>query len=80
MTLLEKYKKEICPYCTHKNKKETSYLLAGVVSLKETTVLNRISKLVENINYKSLYIEIKTNNDRYIIEKEKPRVIGFRKE
>ena len=48
--------------------------------MKETTVLNRISKLVENIDYRSLYIEIKTNNDRYVIEKEKPRVIGFKKE
>lgn len=48
--------------------------------MKETTVLNNISKLVENIDYRSLYIEIKTNNDKYIIEKEKPRTMGFRKE
>lgn len=48
--------------------------------MKETTVLNRISKLVENINYKSLYIEIKTENDKYILEKEKQiQVTGFRK-
>lgn len=45
--------------------------------MKEITVLNRISKLVENIDYRTLYIEIKTNDDKYIIEKEKPRTIGF---
>lgn len=46
--------------------------------MKETTVLNRISNLVENINYKSLYIEIKTENDKYVLEKEKrTQVIGF---
>lgn len=45
--------------------------------MKEITVLNNISKLVENIDYRSLYIEIKTNNDKYIIEKEKPKTIGF---
>lgn len=46
--------------------------------MKETTVLNRISNLVENINYKSLYIEIKTENDKYTLEKEKQTQIkGF---
>lgn len=48
--------------------------------MKETTVLNRISNLVENINYKSLYIEIKTDNDKYVLEKEKQtQIAGFRK-
>ena len=46
--------------------------------MKETTILNRISKLVENINYKSVYIEICTNKDKYTLEKEKTRSIGFR--
>lgn len=46
--------------------------------MKETTVLNRISNLVENINYKSLYIEIKTENDKYTLEKEKrTQIKGF---
>lgn len=39
--------------------------------MKESTVLNRISNLIENINYKSIYIEIKTDNDKYTLEKEK---------
>ncbi len=46
--------------------------------MKEITVLNRISNLVENINYKSLYIEIKTENDKWVLEKEKQTQIkGF---
>lgn len=46
--------------------------------MKESTVLNRISNLVENINYKSLYVEIKTENDKYILEREKPlKIVGF---
>lgn len=45
--------------------------------MKETTALNRISKIVEDINYKSLYIEIKTDNDKYILEKERNNKIGF---
>lgn len=46
--------------------------------MKETTVLNRINNLIENMNYSSAYIEIRTKNDKYIIEKEKPKVIkGF---
>lgn len=39
--------------------------------MKESTVLNRISNLIENINYKSIYIEIKTVNDKYTLEKRK---------
>ena len=49
--------------------------------MKETTVLNRISKVIENMNYKSVYIEIHTDTDKYTLEKERPmRVIGFSKE
>lgn len=48
--------------------------------MKEVTILNKINKLLDNIEYKTAYIEIQTNNDKYIIEKEKPsRVIGFTK-
>lgn len=39
--------------------------------MKESTVLNRISNLIENINYKSIYVEIKTDNDKYTLEKRK---------
>ena len=46
--------------------------------MKDTTVLNRISKVIENMNYKSVYIEIHTDTDKYTLEKEKPlRIIGF---
>lgn len=45
--------------------------------MKETTVLNNISKLVDKINYKSLYVEIDTGDNKYTLEKEKHRLIGF---
>lgn len=45
--------------------------------MKETTVLNRISKLVENINYKSIYVEINTETDKYTLEKDNKTRIGF---
>jgi len=40
------------------------------VKVKESTVLNRISNLIENINYKSIYVEIKTDNDKCTLEKK----------
>ncbi len=52
-------------------------VLRKVKAMKETTALNRISKILENINYKSVYIEINTNKDRYTLEKESNRKIGF---
>ena len=45
--------------------------------MKETTALNQISKIVDKLNYKSVYIEINTSKDRYTLEKENKRVIGF---
>lgn len=46
--------------------------------MKEITVMNRINKLIENINYKTAYIEIKTDKDSFIIEKQKKNEIGFK--
>lgn len=46
--------------------------------MKETTALNQISKIVNQINYKSVYIEIETDNDKYTLEKYRNRKIGFR--
>jgi len=47
--------------------------------MKETTVLDRIGNIIDkNIKYESVYIEIRTKNDKFILEKEKPvKVIGF---
>lgn len=45
--------------------------------MKETTLLNNISKLVEQVNYKSIYIEINTEDNKYTLEKDKRRKIGF---
>ncbi len=47
--------------------------------MKEITVINQISKLIDKLDYKNAYIEIQTINEKYILEKEKPkRVIVFR--
>lgn len=46
--------------------------------MKETTVLNNISKLADKINYKSLYVEIDTGENKYTLEKEKHKKIGFK--
>lgn len=46
--------------------------------MKEVTALNRISKILDNMEYKSAYIEIQTKSNKYVIEKENPkRIIGF---
>lgn len=45
--------------------------------MKETTLLNNISKLVEQTNYKTIYIEIITEDNKYTLEKDRRRKIGF---
>ena len=47
----------------------------------ETTALNRISKIIDSMNYETVYIEIQTKSDKYTLNKEKiTRVIGFNTE
>ena len=48
--------------------------------MKETTALNQISRIVDKLNYKSIYIEINTENNKYTLEKDNSRKIGFRGE
>lgn len=43
-------------------------------------VIERITNLIENMDYKKAYIEIETRDDKFIIEKDKKNLIGFRKE
>lgn len=45
--------------------------------MKETTVLNNISKLVDKINYKTIYVEINTENNKYTLERDKRNKAGF---
>lgn len=41
-------------------------------------VIERIDNLIENMNYKKVYIEIETDKDKYIIEKQRQKNrIGF---
>lgn len=39
--------------------------------------IQRIEKILEKINYREVYIEIKTDKDEYIIKKQKRNKIGF---
>lgn len=49
--------------------------------MKETTALNKIEKIINDMDYKKIYIEIETKNNKWTLEKEKEKeVIGFRKE
>lgn len=48
--------------------------------MKETTALNKTSNILEDIDYKSVYIEIQTKDNKYTLEKNKElKIIGFRK-
>lgn len=49
--------------------------------MKEITVLNKIDKMIESIDYKTAYIEIHASKNKYIIEKVKKNIgIGFKTE
>ena len=45
--------------------------------MKVISVINKIDKLVENLDYKSIYIEIQTHDNKFILEKNKQNKIGF---
>ena len=45
--------------------------------MKETTALNQISRIVNQLDYKTVYIEIKTKDNTWTLEKENRRKIGF---
>lgn len=45
--------------------------------MKETTALNQISRIIDKLDYKSVYIEINTQNNRYTLQKDNKRKIGF---
>lgn len=48
--------------------------------MKIETVISNIEKYINKIDYRNVYIEIKTKDDRYVLEKSKRRPIGFIKE
>lgn len=41
-------------------------------------ILDKINDLIDRMDYKKAYLEIETSKDKFIIEKEKQRQIGFR--
>lgn len=46
--------------------------------MEMTKALDKINNIVNQIDYKNVYIEIKTKSDTYTLDKQKPRnPIGF---
>lgn len=45
----------------------------------EAKILDKISNLIDKTDYKTAYIEIQTENNKYVLEKEKRNQIGFKK-
>ena len=45
--------------------------------MNETKILDKISNLVDKIDYKSIYVEINTENNKYTLEKDKRNKVGF---
>ena len=41
-------------------------------------IIERITNLIDKMDYKKVYIEIETKQDKFIIEKDKQRQIEFR--
>lgn len=48
--------------------------------MTDIKIIERITNLIDKMEYKKAYIEIETKQDKFIIEKEKQRQIGFIKE
>ena len=46
--------------------------------MKEVTALNQISRIIDKIDYKQVYIEIQTQHDKFRLEKNKHNIIGFK--
>lgn len=68
--------------CTSKKCKECKYeknmYRKWNKTIIETKILNKISNLIDKTKYKTAYVEILTENDRYTLEKSKKNQIGFK--
>lgn len=40
-------------------------------------IIERINNLIDKMEYKTVYVEIQTKNNKYILEKDKNNKIGF---
>lgn len=47
--------------------------------MKNITILDKISNLIEKMDYKTAYIEIQTDKEKYTLEQKKRNQIGFRR-
>lgn len=43
-----------------------------------TKAINKINRIIEDVNYKYIMIEIKSSDQYYLIEKDKHTPIGFK--
>lgn len=43
-----------------------------------TKAFNKINRIIEDVNYKYVRIEIKSSNQYYLIEKDKRTPLGFK--
>lgn len=41
-------------------------------------VIEKINDLINKMDYEKAYLEIETKQDKYVVEKNKPRQIGFK--
>lgn len=46
--------------------------------MTDIKVIEKINDLLSRIDYEKAYLEIETKQNKYIIEKDKPRQIGFK--
>ena len=45
--------------------------------MKEVTILDNISKLVDKMNYELMYVEIATKNKKYVLEKDRKKRLAL---
>lgn len=46
--------------------------------MTDIKVIEKINDLLSRIDYEKAYLEIETKQNKYVIEKDKPRQIGFK--
>ena len=46
--------------------------------MTDIKVIEKINDLINRMDYEKAYLEIETKQNKYIIEKDKPKKIGFK--
>lgn len=53
-------------------------LRMGIQTMTNVKIMERISNLIDKMDYKTAYIEIQTDREKITLEQEKRNQIGFR--